>query len=91
VAAAPHLPSVWSDQYDRTVQYVGSHDGDCDIVLRRDLTQLDAPLPAFFLRAGRLAAVLSVSNGKELRRAQRASVPPSTRQRRLTRPSTFEC
>jgi 3-phenylpropionate/trans-cinnamate dioxygenase ferredoxin reductase subunit len=76
----PTSPSFWSDQYDWTLQYVGNHDGDCDIVLRGDLTQLDAPLLAFFLRAGRLAAVLSVNSGKELRRAQRligAAVDPA--------------
>ena len=68
---APALPSFWSDQYDRTVQYVGSHDADCDLVVRGDLLQPEAPLLAFFLRAGRVAAVLGVNSGKELRRAQR--------------------
>lgn len=67
---APAHPSFWSDQYDRSLQYVGSHDADCDIVVRGDLAQADAPVLAFFLRAGRLAAVLSVNNGKDLRRAQ---------------------
>ena len=68
---APAHPSFWSDQYDRSLQYVGSHDADCDIVVRGDLAQADAAVLAFFLRAGRLAAVLSVNNGKDLRRAQR--------------------
>lgn len=68
---APAHPSFWSDQYDRSLQYAGSHDADCDVVLRGDPAQADAPLLAFFLRAGRLAAVLSVNNGKDLRRAQR--------------------
>ena len=67
----PALPSFWSDQYDRTLQYAGSHDADCDIVLRGDPDQPDAPLLAFFLRADRLAAVLGVDSGKDLRRAQR--------------------
>lgn len=57
---APAYPSFWSDQYDRKLQYVDSHDAECDIVVRGDLSQADAPLVAFFLRAGRLAAVLSV-------------------------------
>ena len=65
------LPSFWSDQYDRSLQYVGSHDAECDIVLRGDPGEPDAPLLAFFLRAGRLAAVLGVDSGKDLRRAQR--------------------
>lgn len=68
---APAQPSFWSDQYDRNLQYVGSHDVDCDIVVRGDLWQADAPVLAFFLRAGRLAAVLSVNSGKDLRRAHR--------------------
>ena len=68
---APTPPSFWSEQYDRNLQYVGSHDADCDVVVRGDLAQPDAPLLAFFLRAGRLAAVLSVDNGRDLRRAQR--------------------
>ena len=68
---APTHPSFWSDQYDRNLQYVGSHDADCDIVVRGDLAQADAPVLAFFLRGGRLTAVLSVNNGKSLRRAQR--------------------
>lgn len=67
----PAHPSFWSDQYDRSLLYVGSHDAGCDIVLRGDVSQAEAPLLAFFLRAGRLAAVLSVNNGKDLRRAQR--------------------
>jgi 3-phenylpropionate/trans-cinnamate dioxygenase ferredoxin reductase subunit len=75
ITGAPHpasaLPSFWCDQYDRSLQYVGSHDAECTVVVRGDLAQPDAPLLAFFLRADRLAAVLSVNNGKDLRRAQR--------------------
>ncbi len=67
----PVVPSFWSDQYDRSMQYAGEHDGDCDLVVRGDLSQPDAPLVAFFLRAGTLTAVLTVNSGKELRRAQR--------------------
>lgn len=65
------LPTFWSDQYDRSLQYAGSHDADCDVVLRGDPEQPDAPLLAFFLRAGRLAAVLGVDSGKDLRWARR--------------------
>jgi 3-phenylpropionate/trans-cinnamate dioxygenase ferredoxin reductase subunit len=68
---APAVPSFWSDQFDRSLQYAGHHDVDCDLVVRGDLGQPDAPLVAFFLRAGTLVAVLTVNNGKELRRAQR--------------------
>jgi 3-phenylpropionate/trans-cinnamate dioxygenase ferredoxin reductase subunit len=68
---APAVPSFWSDQYDRSLQYAGHHDADCHLVVRGDLDQPDAPLVAFFLRAGTLAAVLTVNSGKELRRAQR--------------------
>jgi 3-phenylpropionate/trans-cinnamate dioxygenase ferredoxin reductase subunit len=67
----PAVPSFWSYQYDRSLQYAGSHDADCDLVVRGDLSRPDAPLVAFFLRARRLVAVLTVNSGKELRRAQR--------------------
>ncbi len=67
----PALPSFWSDQYDHSIQYAGSHDADCDLVVRGDLSQPHAPLVAFFLRAGTLAAALTVNSGKELHRAQR--------------------
>ncbi len=67
----PAVPSFWSDQYDRSVQYAGEHDADCDLVVRGDLSQPDEPLVVFFLRAGTLAAVLTANSGKELRRAQR--------------------
>ncbi len=67
----PALPSFWSNQYDHSIQYAGSHDADCDLVVRGDLSQPHAPLVAFFLRAGTLAAALTVNSGKELRRAQR--------------------
>jgi 3-phenylpropionate/trans-cinnamate dioxygenase ferredoxin reductase subunit len=69
--APPAAPSFWSDQFDRSMQYAGEHDADCDLVVRGDLGKPDAPLVAFFLRAGTLAAVLTVNSGKELRRAQR--------------------
>jgi 3-phenylpropionate/trans-cinnamate dioxygenase ferredoxin reductase subunit len=68
---APAVPSFWSDQFDRSLQYAGHHDADCDLVVRGDLDEAGAPLVAFFLRADVLAAVLTVNNGKELRRAQR--------------------
>jgi 3-phenylpropionate/trans-cinnamate dioxygenase ferredoxin reductase subunit len=67
----PAVPYFWSDQYDRNLQYAGGHDVDCDLVVRGDLADAAAPLVAFFLRAGTLAAVLTVNSGKELRRAQR--------------------
>ncbi len=67
----PAVPSFWSDQYDRSMQYAGQHDAGCDLVVRGDLSQPDAPLVAFFLRAGTLAAALTINSGKELRRAQR--------------------
>jgi 3-phenylpropionate/trans-cinnamate dioxygenase ferredoxin reductase subunit len=67
----PAVPWFWSDQYDRSIQYAGQHDADCHLVVRGDLTEHDGPLMAFFLRAGTLAAVVSVDSGKELRRAQR--------------------
>jgi 3-phenylpropionate/trans-cinnamate dioxygenase ferredoxin reductase subunit len=68
---APAVPSFWSDQFDRNLQYAGQHDADCDLVIRGDLAQPDAPLVAFFLRAGVLVAVLTVNSGKELRRVKR--------------------
>jgi 3-phenylpropionate/trans-cinnamate dioxygenase ferredoxin reductase subunit len=68
---APAVPSFWSDQFDRSLQYAGHHDADCDLVLRSDLAQPHAPQVAVFLRAGVLVAVLTVNSGKELRRAQR--------------------
>lgn len=69
--AEPAAPYFWSDQYDRSLQYAGAHDAGCDLVVRGDLADPAAPLVAFFLRAGVLAAVLTVNSGKELRRAQR--------------------
>jgi len=75
ITGAPQAPRAvpwfWSDQYDRSVQYAGAHDADCDLIVRGDLDQPDAPLVAFFVRACTLAAVLTVNSGKELRRAQR--------------------
>jgi 3-phenylpropionate/trans-cinnamate dioxygenase ferredoxin reductase subunit len=67
----PAVPYFWSDQYDRNLQYAGSHDTDCELIVRGDLSQTDGPLVAFFLRAGVLAGVLTVNSGKQLRRAQR--------------------
>jgi 3-phenylpropionate/trans-cinnamate dioxygenase ferredoxin reductase subunit len=67
----PAVPYFWSDQYERSLQYAGGHDADCDLVVRGNLADPGAPLVAFFLRAGVLAAVLTVNGGKELRRAQR--------------------
>ena len=66
----PAVPTFWSDQYDRSVQYAGSHDAECDLVVRGDLSRADEPLVVFFLRNGSLAAILTVNNGKQLRRAQ---------------------
>ena len=67
---APEPPSFWSDQYDHTLQYAGGSAADCELVVRGDLA-VDAPATAFFLRGGVLAAVITVDNGKELRRARR--------------------
>lgn len=91
----PAAPYFWSDQYDRNLQYVGGHDGDCDLVVRGDLADPVAPLVAFFLRGGLLAAALTVNSGKELRRAQRlighavdplALADPAVDLRRLAQP-----
>lgn len=91
----PAVPYFWSDQYDRNLQYAGGHDADCDLVVRGDPGDPAAPLVAFFLRDGALAAVLAVNSGKELRRAQRlighavdplALTDPSVDLRRLAPP-----
>lgn len=100
IAGAPQpaeaaVPYFWSDQYDRNLQYAGGHDADCDLVVRGDLADPAAPLVAFFIRAGILAAVLTVNSGKELRRAQRligqtvdprALADPAVDLRRLAQP-----
>lgn len=87
--AAPAAPYFWSDQDDRCLQYAGGHDADCD------LADPAAPLVAFFLRAGVLAAALTVNSGKELRWAQRlgghpvdplATADPAVDLRRLAQP-----
>lgn len=72
LAPAPaEAPTFWSDLYDHRLQYAGSADADCELVVRGDLLDAGAPLLAFFVRSGTLAAVLAVDAGKELRRALR--------------------
>lgn len=61
----------WSDQYDKTLQYSGSHDADCRLVVRGDLTDPDRPVVAFFLRGGVVTAVLAVGAGRDFRRGER--------------------
>jgi 3-phenylpropionate/trans-cinnamate dioxygenase ferredoxin reductase subunit len=70
-AEPPKPPYFWSEQYDKTVQYAGNHDGGSDVVISGDLTAADSPLTAQYLHDGRLTAVLSVNDGKEFRRTQR--------------------
>lgn len=97
--AEPAVPYFWSDQYNRILQYAGNHDADCDLVVRGDLVDPTAPFVAFFLRAGALAAVLTVDSGKRLRRVQRlighpvnaaALADPSVDLHRLVSPSPPE-
>ena len=55
-------PSFWSDQYGRTLQHAGRHDRDDELVLRPDASA------GFFLRDGVLTALVTIDNGRDLRR-----------------------
>lgn len=57
----------WSDQYDLSIQYAGSHDTFDQVVLRGSLQRRDGL--AFFMKAGRIGAIVSLNRGKDLRRA----------------------
>ena len=64
------LPEVtpswfWTDQYDHTLQHAGRSAPDDDLVLRPD------PMAGFYLRDGVLTGVVTVDNGRDLRRAMK--------------------
>lgn len=59
---AVEAPEFWSDQYGRTLQYAGRHEPGDDLVLRPDGGA------GFFLRGGVLTALVTVDNGRDLRR-----------------------
>ena len=62
-AAAP--PWFWSDQYDHTLHYAGRHaPGDV-------LVQRAGPFAAFYLRDGVLTAVVTIDNGRDMRRGSK--------------------
>lgn len=57
----------WSDQYEFNLQYAGFHDRWDRIVVRGHLERRD--FLAFYLKEGRLDAVVALNRGKEIRRA----------------------
>ena len=57
----------WSDQYDVNLQYAGSHDTVDQVVVRGSLPRRD--FLVFFLKAGRIDAIVAMNRGKDLRRA----------------------
>jgi 3-phenylpropionate/trans-cinnamate dioxygenase ferredoxin reductase subunit len=57
----------WSDQYDLNLQYAGSHDTFDEFVVRGSLQRRE--FLGFFLKAGRVDAIVALNRGKDLRRA----------------------
>jgi 3-phenylpropionate/trans-cinnamate dioxygenase ferredoxin reductase subunit len=55
----------WSDQYEHTLQYAGRHGPEDQLVERAE------PYTGFFLREGALTAVVTVDNGRDLRRGMK--------------------
>jgi 3-phenylpropionate/trans-cinnamate dioxygenase ferredoxin reductase subunit len=61
------IPWFWSDQYDANLQYAGYHTAWDELVVRG---RLDAgSYAAFYMNGGRIAAVVSMNNAKDVRRA----------------------
>ena len=60
------IPWFWSDQYDANLQYAGYHTAWDDLVVRG---RLDAgSYTAFYMNDGRIDAVVSLNNAKDVRR-----------------------
>ena len=57
----------WSDQYDVNVQYAGFHDTWDQVVVRGQSG--DRNVLAFYLKQGRIDAVVGINRGKDIRRA----------------------
>ncbi|HEY0873567.1 MAG TPA: FAD-dependent oxidoreductase [Vicinamibacterales bacterium] len=68
-AGKPYDPVhwFWSDQYDVNLQYAGFHQTSDEVVVRGELDSRS--FIAFYLRQGRIDAVVALNRGKELRRA----------------------
>jgi len=67
-AYAP-IPYFWSDQYEYTMQFVGSARGHDDIALRGDLLRYS--FTAFYLREGRVRAAFSIGRPRDIMAARR--------------------
>lgn len=67
--AAPYdeVHWFWSDQYDANVQYAGFHTECDELVIRGSLK--DRNFVAFYLRDGRIGAVVAVNRGRDVRRS----------------------
>ncbi|TAM75437.1 reductase [bacterium] len=63
------VPFFWSDQYDRSIQYVGHAPRWSDLVLRA--SPESGSFSAFYLMGGRLQACLAVNRFKDLSAAKR--------------------
>jgi 3-phenylpropionate/trans-cinnamate dioxygenase ferredoxin reductase subunit len=57
----------WSDQYDHNLQYAGFHTEWDDIVVRGSLE--DRKFAAFYLKDGRVQAVVAIDRGREVMRS----------------------
>jgi 3-phenylpropionate/trans-cinnamate dioxygenase ferredoxin reductase subunit len=73
----------WSDQYDFNLQYAGFHEKGDQFVVRGSLQKRD--FLAFFLKAGRIHAIIALNRGKDLRRAM-----PLIKARQIVDPSQLE-
>jgi len=60
---------VWSDQYEHNMQFAGSNLGCDEVVLRGSVD--DRKFAVFYLKQGRMMAVLGVNNGREVVAARR--------------------
>src|SRR5205085_5640426 len=65
--AYEEIPWFWSDQYEHNLQYTGFHTEWDDLVIRGRLEDRD--FVAFFVKEGRVQAVLSMNQGSVMAEA----------------------
>lgn len=75
-AAAPGLPSFWSDQYGLRIQYLGNAENAEQVSIEGDPSRRD--FTAMFRRGGRPVAALLVGRPRALAAARRRLANPST-------------
>ena len=63
------IPWFWSDQYDANLQYAGYHTEWDELVVRGSMEERN--FVAFYRKAGRVLAAVSVNRGRDLRRSMR--------------------